>query len=149
MKKRIRIPLILMLFLVLVAIRAYGTKLFYDPFIQYFQNDYLSQPIPEFNTAKLFLNAFFRYWLNVLISLVIIYLAFQKRTLVIFSVKFYVAAFFVLSLAYYFLLKTGFENGYLLGFYVRRLIIHPVFLLVLLPAFYYQQRLINNANHHQ
>lgn len=144
MSKLVRILLTLVLFLLLVIVRAYGTKLFYDPFIRYFQNDYLSQPIPEYKTIKLFLNIFLRYWLNAFISLIIIYVAFQKRTLIIFSIKFYIVAFLVLSAAYYLLLKTGFENGYLIGFYVRRFLIHPVFLLVLLPAFYYQQRLIEN-----
>lgn len=146
MSKIVRIPLIFGLFLLLIAVRAYGTKLFYDPFIYYFKNDYLSQPIPDYETTKLFLNILFRYAINTLISLGIIYLAFQKKTLVVFSIKFYVVAFFLMSVTYYLLLKTGFENGYLLGFYARRFLIHPIFVLVLLPAFYYQQRLLANAN---
>jgi len=43
-------------------------------------------------------------------------------------------------LAFYILLQTGFNKGYLLAFYIRRFLIHPLFVLVLLPAFYYQQK---------
>lgn len=145
MRKEVRIVLIFILIALLVVVRAYGSKLFYDPFIKYFMNDYLSLPAPDFGTVKLFAGIFMRYFINALISIAIIYLAFQKRTLVIFSIKFYIAAFFVLSIVYYLLLKTGFENGHLLGFYVRRFLIHPVFVLILLPAFYYQRRLLQMA----
>ena len=146
MKKRIRIPLIIILFLALVGVRAVGVKLFYDPFIRYFAYDYLYHPIPDYNTFKLFFHIFLRYAVNTLISLAIIYLAFQKKGLVRFSVKFYIAAFFVLSIVYYILLKIGFDHGYLLGFYVRRFLIHPVFVLILLPAFYYQKKLVRSSS---
>jgi len=145
MKKRVRIPLIILLFLVLVGIRAVGAKLFYDPFISYFTYDYLYHPIPEYNTFKLFFYISSRYAINTIVSLAIIYLAFQKKGLVRFSIKFYIAAFFVLIISYYILLKIGFEHGYLLGFYVRRFLIHPVFVLILLPAFYYQKKLLRSS----
>lgn len=146
MKKQVRILLIIVLFLMLIAVRAFGTKLFYDPFIVYFEHDYLHFPIPEYNSLKLFFNIFLRYALNMIISLAIIYLAFQKKGLVRFSTKFYIAAFFVLSIVYYILLKIGFENGHLFGFYVRRFLIHPVFVLILLPAFYYQKKLVRSSS---
>ena len=81
--------------------------------------------------------------MNAIISLAIIYVAFQKRQLVIFSIKFYLIAFIVLSIVYYLLLRTGMANGYLFTFYVRRFLTHPIFILVLLPAFYYQQRILS------
>ncbi|MDJ0644693.1 MAG: exosortase F system-associated protein [Flavobacteriaceae bacterium] len=146
MKKRVRIPLIILLFLLLILVRAFSAKLFYDPFIKYFENDYLYLPIPEYNTLKLFFYLLLRYTLNGVISLAIIYLAFQKKGLVRFSIRFYVAAFVVLAIAYYILLKIGFEHGYLFGFYVRRFLIHPVFLLILLPAFYYQKKLVRSSS---
>lgn len=145
MKKRVRIPLIILLFISLIFVRAFGSRLFYDPFIHYFVNDYMHLSIPAYDTLKLFLNIFFRYSLNTIISLAIIYLAFQKKGLVRFSIKFYIAAFFVLSIAYYILLKMGMVNGHLFAFYVRRFLIHPVFVLVLLPAFYYQKKLVRSS----
>lgn len=146
MSRLMRIILIIGLFLTLILIRAYGSSLFYDPFIVYFQHDYLHSPIPEYSVFKLFISLFFRYFLNTLISLVIIYLAFQKKGLVRFSARFYLIAFLVLGAAYFVLLQIGFENGHLLGFYVRRFLIHPVFVLILLPAFYYQKKLIRSSS---
>ena len=142
MNRWVRLAIIGILVILLMFVRAYGVKLFYDPFISYFQHDYLTDTIPGFNSIKLFFNLFLRYSINALISLAIIYVAFQKRELVIFSIKFYVIAFVVLSIVYYFLLRAGMANGYLFTFYVRRFLTHPIFILILLPAFYYQQRIV-------
>ena len=143
MNRWVRLGIIGILIVLLMLVRAYGTKLFYDPFIAYFRHDYLNDTIPGFNTIKLYFNLFLRYSMNAIISLAIIYVAFQKRELVIFSIKFYLIAFIVLSIVYYLLLRTGMANGYLFTFYVRRFLTHPIFILVLLPAFYYQQRILS------
>ena len=71
---------------------------------------------------------------------------FQKREFVIFSIKFYIIAFLVLSIGYYFLLRFGMANGYLFTFYVRRFLTHPIFILILLPAFYYQLKIVSRSN---
>jgi len=123
----------------LVMIRAVAPNLFYDPFIEYFKNDYLHQPIPIFSGSKLLINLFFRYSLNAVISLAIIYLAFQNKLFLKFSMKFYVFAFIVLIITFMIILKGELKNGYLFAFYIRRFIIHPLFVLLLLPAFYYKQ----------
>ncbi|MCK0132029.1 exosortase F system-associated protein [Flavobacteriaceae bacterium F08102] len=145
MHKFIRIALIGILFVLLIVVRAYGAQLFYDPFIEYFHDDYLHKAMPAYSMFKLFLNIFLRYFLNTMISLGIIYLAFQKIGLVKFSIKFYAIAFVVLGFAYFVLLKIGMLNGHLFAFYVRRFLIHPVFVLILLPAFYYQKKLVRKS----
>lgn len=142
MKKRKRIPILVGLFLLLILVRAFGTDIFYDPFIEYFKDDYLNKPIPDYNGLKLSLNILFRYTLNTVISLAIIYVAFQKKGLVKFSTKFYIAALVVMSILYFILLQFEMIDGYLFTFYVRRFLIHPVFVLILLPAFYYQKKLV-------
>lgn len=140
MTKPVKIVSIIGLFLMLMLIRALEPWLFYDPFIQYFQNDYLYKAIPVFVTSKLFLNIFFRYSLNLVFSLAILYVAFQKWSVIVFSIKFYTISFIILILVFYTLLQSGFDNGYLLAFYIRRFLIHPLFVLILLPAFYFQKK---------
>ncbi|PID69753.1 MAG: exosortase F system-associated protein [Flavobacteriales bacterium] len=142
MNKWLRLGVIGVLVFLLIMVRSLGDRMFYDPFIDYFRNDYLYVDIPGFKFLKLFYHLMLRYLANTLISLAIIYFAFQKKSLVIFSMKFYAIAFVILSVIYYFLLRNGMENGYLFTFYVRRFLIHPVFILVLLPAFYYQEKLV-------
>lgn len=139
MRKIIRYFLIFILLLVLVLVRAYENEMFYDPFIIFFQNDYLYTSVPEFEYGRLIWDLFLRYLLNSIISLGIIYLVFEKLGYVILSAKLYVLGFILLISAYIFLLSTGFENGYLLPFYVRRFLIHPLFLLLLMAALLYEK----------
>jgi len=91
-------------FFLLILVRAFQSKLFYDPFINYFKNDYLHQVIPKFNSFKLYLNIFFRYLLNSLISIGIIYLLFQKQFLK-FSLQFYAIAFVILIFLLFIVLR--------------------------------------------
>lgn len=139
MDKKIRIVIILCLFFLLILVRAFEDRLFYDPFIDYFKNDYLYDPIPVFSGSKLLLNLLFRYGLNTIISLLIIYVAFQNKGFLVFSAKFYAFAFVLLSITFFIILKGELAHGYLFAFYIRRFIIHPLFVLLLLPAFYYKQ----------
>ena len=139
LQKSYRILIILFLFMLLILVRGFANELFYDPFIVYFIDDYLHKPIPSFSGSKLLFDLFFRYSLNSFISLLIIYVAFQNRSFVIFSIKFYIVAFIVLILTFFIILKGELANGYLFAFYIRRFLIHPLFVLLLLPAFYYKQ----------
>lgn len=137
--RKYRILMIIVLFFALVLVRGFSQAIFYDPFILYFKNDYLHLPIPEFSGSKLLLNLAFRYGINSIVSLIIIYVAFQNRSFLKFSVKFYLIAFIVLIITFFIILKGELANGYLFAFYIRRFIIHPLFVLLLLPAFYYKQ----------
>jgi exosortase F-associated protein len=139
MSKPIRILLICLLFLLLIVIRGFAAELFYDPLIEYFQNNYLYKKMPDIDTGHLVGDMLLRYSLNSLISLGVIWLTFQRKAYVKFSVFFLMLAFIILIVAFVFLIRGSLESGYLLPFYIRRFIIHPLFLLLLLPAFYYQQ----------
>jgi exosortase F-associated protein len=135
MYKYLKYILVILLFIVFVLVRAFQNSLFYDPFINYFKNDYLHLPFPEIDTVKMILFLFLRYLINTIISLGIIYLLFQKKFLK-FSVKFYSVAFLVLILLFFIALQ--FPKNHLFIFYIRRFLIQPLFILILLPAFYFQ-----------
>ncbi len=139
MKKTTRIGFIVLLVFMLVAVRAFVQPYFYDPLIAYFKTEYLYSSIPEINFFKFFLNIFLRYSLNSVISLAILYLVFDSLRVLKFSLKFYLFAFLILSIVLYVLLEFDLNLGYRIIFYVRRFLIHPIFLLILVPAFYYQK----------
>ena len=139
MDKKYRVLIILLLFLALVLVRAFEQTLFYDPFIIYFQDDFLHAPIPKFSGSKLLISMTFRYVLNAIISLAAIHVAFQNRNFTTFSVKFYALAYLILTVTFFIILKGELSHGYLFAFYIRRFLIHPLFVLLLLPAFYYKQ----------
>ena len=124
----------------LILVRAFASKLFYDPFIEYFKHDFLHKKVPVFSGYKLLFNMFLRYTLNTIISLVILYVAFQNKSFVKFAMKFYILAFVILIITFMIILKGELANGYLFAFYIRRFLIHPLFVLLLLPAFYYKQK---------
>lgn len=145
MRKSVRIFLIVVLFLMLILIRAVVQPYFYDPLLDYFKHDYLNAAIPELDFGAYFLNIFYRYFLNSVISLAIIFLVFYDMKSLYFSIKFYVLMFAVLSLMLFVLLKFNVTQNYLLTFYVRRFLIQPLFVFILLPAFYYQKLKAKNS----
>ncbi|WP_408671594.1 exosortase F system-associated membrane protein [Lutibacter sp.] len=146
MKQIIQIALIGLLVFMLISIRVFIQPYFYDPLIEYFKMDYLSKPIPEMNLKVFFLNIFYRYSLNSAISLAIIYLGFKNLKSIKFSFKIYVIAFVILCAILFILLNFSLNLDYKLIFYGRRFLIHPILLLVLLPAFYYQKLKSKNNN---
>lgn len=134
-----RLVLVFFLFFILILIRGYIAPYFYDPLNDYFKRDYLINKMPEIEYGLYFINLFLRYALNSVISLAIIYLLFLDKSVLMFSIKFYIIAFIVLSIFLFIILKYFNSEGYMLLFYVRRFLIHPVFVFVLIPAFYYQK----------
>ena len=139
MNKYIKIILTTILFMLLFVIRAYDRQLFYDPLIEYFKNDYLYTYIYNIDVWRLIVNMLFRYTLNSLISLGIIWVLFERKDYLKFSGFFLMLMFMILIIVFVLLIRNDFESGYLFPFYIRRFIIHPLFLLLLLPAFYYQK----------
>ena len=139
MKKIYKIVFIVFLCCLLIAIRGFARTLFYDPLQLYFYKDYLYSSLPELDNLKLLLFMTLRYIMNSIISLVIIWSIFKKKQYLRFSIFFYITAFSILIIAFNYFLNQKFESGYLLPFYIRRFIIHPIFLLLLIPAFYYQK----------
>ena len=95
--------------------------------------------IPKLEFGYYFSNLFMRYAVNTIISLGIIILIFKDKKGFIFSLKFYSFSFVFLGLILFLLLKYNISSDYMLTFYIRRFLIHPIFLLILVPAFYFQK----------
>ena len=136
-----KIAIVIFLVLLLACIRAFESSLFYDPFLAYYKKDYANLPFPELDKFKLFLGLSFRYFLNSLLSLAIIYTIFKDRELTKFASILYIILFVILMILFVgglcFPIK---ENPFLL-FYVRRFLIQPLFVILFIPAFYYQKKL--------
>ncbi len=126
-----------LLVLLLAAIRFFEQELFYDPLIQFFKSDYLLDIIPPMDMAKLMFNLSLRFWMNTIISLAIIYISFRDLNILKFSAVLYAILYVLATIVFIFLVLNIEREHYLALFYVRRFLIHPLFLLILLPAFYY------------
>lgn len=139
MNKYLKIVLLLICFLLLFLVRGFSDELFYDPLIEYFKNDYLYTKMPEIDLWRLVVDMVFRYVINSTITILIIWVLFERKDYVKFTGFFLMSVFMLLIIVFSLLIRDQFESGYLLPFYIRRFIIHPLFLLILLPAFYFQK----------
>lgn len=130
---------LLVLFGLLILIRTFENELFYDPYLKFFESDYLYMDNPRREVFKLTLFTTLRYVLNTILSLGIIYMFFEDKTIVKFSAYIYAFALVILiGLFLYFVIRPKQEDYYIF-FNIRRFLIQPLLLLLLLPAFYYHK----------
>ncbi|WP_336065409.1 exosortase F system-associated membrane protein [Mesoflavibacter sp. CH_XMU1404-2] len=128
-----------LLFCLLALVRFFENELFYDPYLVFFQNDYLYLDSPRREVAKLVASTTLRYVINTVISLGVLYLFFKDKSVVKFSVIVYAISYVILiALFLYFMLNPKQEDYYVF-FNIRRFLIQPLILLLLLPAYYYQR----------
>ena len=138
-KNKSRVLIAIGVLLALVAVRAFEQKLFYDPFLPFFKTEFQGKSLPDYEGFKLFLNTFLRYFLNTIFSILLIFQIFKEKKLVVFVSWLYLFLFVVLAVIYFGLLYSK-TSDYLVLFYVRRFLIQPLFLVLFIPAFYYQRK---------
>ena len=137
MNKTLRYIGIAALIVLLALVRAFEDDLFYDPYLLFFQNDYLYIDSPRREVAKLVFFTSLRYAVNTVLSLGIIYLFFRKKSLVKFSALIYGIAYVALLFPFLYFVINPKQEDYYLFFNVRRFLIQPLLLLLLVPALYY------------
>ena len=140
MRRKLKIFGILIFVSLLVLIRGFEEQLFYDPLLQFFKIDYKTMHLPDMDLVKLYLGVTLRYFLNTIFSLAILWLAFWNKEIIKISIYLYIILFVLFFVAFGFIVADSGEGGdHLLLFYIRRFLIHPLFLLILIPAFYFQK----------
>ena len=141
---RFKIAVASLLVFLLALVRIFEHALFYDPFAYYFEGDYLNLTFPEYKPWTLFANLTGRYLLNSIISLGIIFVLFRDAQLTRFSAFLYVVFYLILIASFFALIVfSGHENNFII-FYVRRFLIQPIFVLLFIPAFFYQRQFAKN-----
>ncbi len=123
----------------LLAIRGFEDSLFYDPILLFFKSTESNMSLPEFDSLRLIGNIALRFLMNTIVSLGILWVVFQKIEIIKLSSLLYVALFLLLLVVYGFLASSEATGQHMALFYVRRFLIQPIFLLVLIPAFYFQK----------
>lgn len=137
--KVLDITIIGILVIALMLIRMFEKELFYDPFLDFFHGNTQNKTIPEFNTIKLFLGILYRYSINSMFTVLIVYFLFKDVSIVKLT-SFLLSIFFVVLIILFFsLLYISKTPDYLFLFYVRRFLIQPLFLILFVPAFFYQK----------
>ena len=136
MHKLVKYGLLLLLGVLLILIRVFEEQLFYDPYLSFFKNDYLYLDSPRQETFKLTMFTVLRYVINSVISLAILFVLFKDKGIVKFSVLIYTISLVILLTLFLYFVISPRQEDYYLFFNVRRFLIQPLILLLLIPAFY-------------
>lgn len=121
----------------LISVRVFAEKLFYDPFNDYFKSNFQLQPLPEFESLLYVLSVIFRYGLNLLFTLIIIWALYKSKEFIKGTLWVYLLAFIILISSFFILTLFDDEWVKMCLFYVRRFLIHPILLFILVPGFYF------------
>lgn len=125
----------------LIGVRMVEDKIFYDPFLDYFHEANKKAVFPDFEWGKLILNYIFRFVLNLFFSVVIIQFVFKNFRWTVQAVVMILLVFAITFPVYLYCISTKFEIGYLFSFYMRRFVIQPLILLLIIPMFYYRKQI--------
>ena len=125
----------------LIGIRAMEDKIFYDPFLNYFHEASKKAVFPDFEWGKLVLNYIFRFSLNLIFSLIAVHFIFKRKDWTMQAGILICLVFAITFPIYLYCISTKFEIGYLFSFYMRRFVIQPLILLLIIPMFYYRKKM--------
>lgn len=125
----------------LIGIRIAEDDIFYDPFLNYFHEASTKAKFPKFDWSQLILSHFFRFVLNLLFSAIVIQAVFRNSTWTKQGVILMTLVFAITFPIYLYCLSTEFSVGNLFTFYIRRFVIQPLVLLLIIPLFYYRKHL--------
>lgn len=126
----------------LISVRALEDKIFYDPFLTYFHEADKSIPFPFFEWGKLIVGHLFRFVLNLLFSCLIIQALFKNKEWTVQGMILITIIFAITFPIYLYSIYDRFEIGYLFSFYMRRFVIQPLILLLIIPMFYYRKQIL-------
>lgn len=132
----------------LITVRTVEDSLFYDPFLDYFGVADKKAEFPDFIWFQLVINHVFRFLLNLIFSAIIIHFIFRNKHWTLQGVILISLVFLVTIPIYLYCISTKFEIGYLFSFYMRRFVIQPLILLLIIPMFYYHKQLIEKNIKH-
>lgn len=125
----------------LIGVRMMENKLFYDPFLDYFHEANKNIAFPTFEWGKLIGGNLFRFALNLFFSCLIIQGLFKNKQWTMQGAFMIMIVFAITFPVYLYCIHDKFEIGYLFSFYMRRFVIQPLIILLIVPMFYYRKQM--------
>ena len=126
----------------LVSVRIFEDTLFYDPFLNYFHEANQNIDVPAFEWGRLIGGHLFRFALNLLFSCMIIYGLLKSKEWTIQGAVMMIIVFAIAFPIYLYCINDHFSIGYLFSFYMRRFVIQPLIILLIVPMFYYRRQMM-------
>jgi exosortase F-associated protein len=130
----------------LISVRLLEDRLFYDPFLNYFQEANKNFAFPEFEWGKLIVGHLFRFILNLFFSCLVIHFLFKNKQWTLQGALLIAIIFAITFPIYLYCIYDRFDIGYLFSFYMRRFVIQPLILLLIVPMFYYRKQMSTLKN---
>ncbi|AZB24373.1 exosortase F system-associated protein [Chryseobacterium bernardetii] len=124
----------------LIGVRVAEDRIFYDPFLSYFHEANKNISFPAFEWGKLIGSHLFRFVLNLFFSCLIIHGLFKNMQWTMQGALLMVIVFAIAFPIYLFCIQNKFGIGYLFSFYMRRFVIQPLIILLIVPMFYYRKQ---------
>jgi len=126
----------------LVGVRMLEDAIFYDPFLNYFHEANKNISLPQIEWGKLIVSHLFRFILNLFFSCIIIHFLFKNKEWTMQGAVLITIIFAITFPIYLYCIYNQFEIGYLFSFYMRRFVIQPLILLLIVPLFYYRKQML-------
>lgn len=140
MNKPLRYIFIIIIGLLLMAVRYFETHLFYDPLLFFFKSNFAQLPLPDIELPRFYSHLTFRFLINTALSLAMLWFLFLKWEIVKIAALIYTVFFVLFMLAMVYVINISEVGNHQLLFYIRRFLIQPLLLLLLIPAFYFVKR---------
>lgn len=129
----------------LISVRLLEDTIFYDPFLKYFHEANKTFQFPTFEWGKLIVGHMFRFILNLLFSCLIIQCLFNRKEWTFQGALLITIIFVITFPIYLYCIYDRFDIGYLFSFYMRRFVIQPLILLLIVPLFYYRKQVLSKS----
>ena len=125
----------------LIGVRMFEDVLFYDPFLDFFHRIEGNAALPQYDLVKLVASHLFRFLLNLIFSLVVVHFLFRSKRWTLQAALLIGIVFLITFPVYLYCVASDFRPGLLFSFYVRRFVIQPLAVLLIVPIFYYRKNL--------
>lgn len=126
----------------LIAIRFFESQWFPEALQNFYRSTYQFSVPPNLSINHISLITSLRYFVNSALSISLICVIFPSLKTLKFVTFFYMIAFVILITIFTSLINNFAPDFYMAVFYVRRFLIQPVFLIILVPALYYQKKVL-------
>ena len=126
----------------LIGVRVVENQIFYDPFLDFFKSNIQQEKFPSFDWGKIIFSHILRFLLNLIFSLGVIYFLFLNKKWTIQTGVLIILSFIFFFPIYLYSVYTEFSFGNLFSFYIRRFVIQPLPVLLIIPLFYHRKNLI-------
>ncbi len=132
--------IVFFLLILLVVIRFIEKEVFDDGLIEFFHYNYLTEKLPEIPFMQIIIVDSLRFWTNSLISMAILYILFPQKDLLKFLLGLYGFVYVIALLLLIYQLYHYQAGNYIKLFYIRRVLIQPLLLFILIPGLLYQKQ---------